>query len=63
MTEKREPYEPYACLDSGMAQLRALEMFRQHEDYTRNRQEALIRALWRVVGVQAVIIFLLLVFG
>jgi hypothetical protein len=63
MTEKREPYEPYACMETGMAQQRALEAFRQFEDYTRNRQEALIRALWRVVGVQAVIIFLLLVFG
>ena len=63
MTEKREPYEPYANMESGLAQQRALEMFRLFVDYTRNRQESLIRALWRVVGVQAVIIFLLLVFG
>ena len=63
MTEKREPYEPYACMETGMAQLRALEMARQFEDYTRNRQAILIRALWRVAGVQGVIIFLLLVFS
>jgi hypothetical protein len=63
MTEKREPYEPFACMEPGMTQLRALEMARHLEDCTRNRQAALIRALWRVVGVQAVIIFFLLVFA
>jgi hypothetical protein len=63
MTEKYKPYYSYTTMEVGMAQLRALEMARQFEDYTKNRQAILIRALWRVVGVQAVIIFLLLVFG
>ncbi len=63
MTEKYKPYYSYTVMEVGMDQLRALEMARQFEDYTKNRQEILIRALWRVVGVQAVIIFFLLVFA
>jgi hypothetical protein len=63
MSEKWQSYEPYVDMEAGMAQLLALERARQFEDYTRNRQAALIRALWRVVGVQAVIIFLLAVFA
>ncbi len=62
MTEKREPYEPYACMETGMAQLRALEMARHLEDCTINRQAILIRALVYLVGIQTVGLFLLAMF-
>ena len=63
MSDNRNPYTPYYHMEIGFAQLVAMDMAIKLDDHTRNRQAALIRALWRVVGVQAVIIFFLLVFA
>ena len=63
MSEKQDPYTPYCDIGTGLRQLVAMDMAIKLDDDTRNRQAALIRALWRVVGVQAVIIFFLLVFA
>jgi hypothetical protein len=63
MSEKQAPYTLYCDTETGFRQLAVMEMAIKLDDDTRNRQAALIRALWRVVGVQAAIIFFLLVFA
>jgi hypothetical protein len=63
MSDNRNPYTPYYRMETGFAQLAAMDMAIKLDDDTRNRQAALIRALWRVVGVQSAIIFFLLVFA
>ncbi len=63
MSDNRNPYTPYYNMETGFAQLVAMDMAIKLDDDTKNRQAALIRALWRVVGVQAAIIFFLLVFA
>jgi hypothetical protein len=62
MTEKQAAYTPYCNMETGLAQLAAMEMAIKLDDDTRRRQATLIRALWYVVGVQAGIILWLAVF-
>jgi hypothetical protein len=75
MTEKREPYEPYAGMETGMAQLFAKEMADRlaHEnalkmagklgEYAREREARLIQTFWRMIAALVAIIFLLAVFA
>ncbi len=59
MTVAREPYEPYCDMETGMAQLHALEMARKLGEHARERELRLIRTLWRLIWALGVIIFLL----
>ena len=73
--DNREPYEPYADMETGMAQLYAKEMADRlaHEgalkmagmlgEYARQRETSLIRTFWRLIAALLVIIFLMAVFG
>jgi hypothetical protein len=63
MTEKQAPYTPYYHMETGFAQLAAMEMAMQLEDKKRKRRSEVIRFLRCLVVVQVLIIFLLVVFG
>jgi hypothetical protein len=63
MSEKQAPYTPYYHMETGFAQLAAMDMAMQLEDKNRKLRSDVISFLRCVIVVQLLIIFLLVVFG